>query len=111
MLSFVEFLHALAHETRWRMVEMLLMQPLCICELMGVLDLPQSTVSSQVQALRRAGVLVSRRSGRNVLLHVSDEHRPLLLSLRDHLGVSARVNGALLRDAKRARRLVAARPR
>ena len=109
MRSFVQFLQALADETRWRIVEMLLVQPLCIHELVSVLDLPQSTVSSQVQALRRAGVLVGTRAGHEMLHRIAEEHRPFILAAKTLWGVSERIDGALLKDAKRARRLVAAR--
>ena len=39
-------------------------QALCVCELADVLEMPQSTVSSHVQILRKAGLLEGETSGK-----------------------------------------------
>lgn len=111
MRSTVHFLHALADETRWRIVEALLAQPHCVWDLADVLDLPRTTVSSHVRLMREAGLLISERAGRTVCHRIDDSHRPLLLHLRDHLGVSERTNATLRKDARRAERLTRARRR
>ena len=111
MKSLVSFLKVLAHATRWRMAELMLVQPLGIHELAEVLELPQSTASSQVQRLRRAGVIVGRRAGHQVRYRVAKEHRRFLHAARNHCGISARIDRTLLKDAKRAARVVAERGR
>ena len=111
MNSLVPLLKVLAHGTRWRMVELMLVQPLGIHEVAEVLGLPQSTASSQEQRLRRAGVIEGRRAGHQMRYRVAKEHRRFLHAARNNCGVSARIDRTLLKDAKRAARVVAARGR
>ena len=54
---------ALADETRLRILSLLTAGELCVCDLMTVLDLPQSTVSRHLAYLRNAGLVEDRRSG------------------------------------------------
>ena len=39
---------------------------LCVCQVMGVLDMPQPVVSRTLSALRKAGLLDARREGKMV---------------------------------------------
>jgi ArsR family transcriptional regulator len=56
---------AFADPTRLRLLN-LLSGPaeLCVCELMELLDAPQSTVSRHLSVLKRAGLVVSRARGK-----------------------------------------------
>lgn len=54
---------ALADETRLRIVALLTRGELCVCDLMSILDLPQSTVSRHLAYLRNAGLVTDRRQG------------------------------------------------
>jgi ArsR family transcriptional regulator len=54
---------ALADETRLRILALLSRGELCVCDLMAVLDLPQSTVSRHLAYLRNAGWVEDRRQG------------------------------------------------
>lgn len=61
---------SLDDETRLRIVALLLEEDeLCVCDLMAVLQLPQSTVSRQLSLLKSAGWLKDRRDG--VWVHYS----------------------------------------
>ena len=56
--------------TRLRIVALLLEEDeLCVCDLVAVLQLPQSTVSRQLSLLKNAGWLKDRREG--VWIHYS----------------------------------------
>jgi ArsR family transcriptional regulator len=61
MTDVVSFTRALGDTTRWRIVRLVNDEALCVCELADILDMPQSSVSSHVQVLRRAGLLESER--------------------------------------------------
>jgi ArsR family transcriptional regulator len=61
MSSIVTFTRALADPTRWRIVRMVRNEALCVCELADILDMPQSSVSSHVQIIRKAGLLESEK--------------------------------------------------
>ena len=61
MTNPVTFSRALADSTRWRIVRLVLEEALCVCELADILEMPQSTVSSHVQIIRKAGLLESEK--------------------------------------------------
>jgi ArsR family transcriptional regulator len=56
-----EVLRALAEPVRWRIVERLAEEELCVCHLVEDLDLPQPLVSHHLKALRAAGLVDSER--------------------------------------------------
>ena len=61
---------SLEDETRLRILALLLQEDeLCVCDLMAVLQLPQSTISRHLSHLRNAGWLKDRREG--VWIHYS----------------------------------------
>ncbi len=54
-------LKALAEPLRWRMVELLAEEDLCVCHLVQELDVPQPLVSHHLRALRQAGLVEAER--------------------------------------------------
>jgi len=54
---------ALSDETRLRILSLLGAGELCVCDLMAILDLPQSTVSRHLAYLRNADLVEDRRQG------------------------------------------------
>ena len=54
---------ALSDETRLRIMALLSKGELCVCDLMAILDLPQSTVSRHLATLRHAQLVEDRRQG------------------------------------------------
>lgn len=54
---------ALSESIRLRILSLLTGGERCVCDLMAVLDLPQSTVSRHLSALRNAGWIEGRRQG------------------------------------------------
>ncbi len=55
---------ALGDKTRLKMVGLLTHGELCVCDLMAVLELPQSTVSRHLAYLKNSGWVIGRRSGK-----------------------------------------------
>lgn len=70
----------LADPTRLRIVALLARQELCVCEIMEILGLPQSTVSRHVARLKNAGIVRDRRQGKWV--HYSLESSPAIDDLK-----------------------------
>jgi len=68
---------ALADETRLRILALLGAGELCVCDLMTVLDLPQSTVSRHLATLRHAGLVEDRRQGVWMYYRLAGEESPL----------------------------------
>jgi ArsR family transcriptional regulator, arsenate/arsenite/antimonite-responsive transcriptional repressor len=75
-----EIFKGLADPTRLRIMALLLERELCVCDLMSVLRVPQSTVSRHMTRLKNAGLVSDRRAGKWV--HYRLEPTPLVLDLR-----------------------------
>ena len=60
-----EIFKALSDPTRLRLLHLLLTseQTLCVCEMMGALELPQYQVSRHLKVLKGAGLVTSARRG------------------------------------------------
>lgn len=64
MKKITQFFKSLSDPTRVRIVWLLQSGgELCVCDLMEVLDLPQSTVSRHLAYLRNAGLVTDQRKG------------------------------------------------
>ncbi|MFD2256614.1 ArsR/SmtB family transcription factor [Luteolibacter algae] len=100
-----KFFRALADETRWRIIHLVKDRALCVCELADILEMPQSSVSSHVQIIRKAGLLESERCGKWTYFRIDPEYLPLLgqiiSSLPDDLDHRADFKKAEIRLADR----------
>ena len=67
---------ALSEEKRLRILMALHGQELCSCEISGLLDLTDSTVSTHMAILKRAGLVESRKDGRWVYYRLPKEAGP-----------------------------------
>lgn len=63
---------ALANEDRLRLLEALRQEERCGCELMAILDAPQSTVATHLRKLRDAGLVKSRKRGKWNYYRIAD---------------------------------------
>ena len=63
MKSLIPFFRALADETRLRIVMLLLHGELCVCDLMAILDTPQSKLSRHLAYLKHSDIVSGRREG------------------------------------------------
>lgn len=69
MNRLVQFFRALSEEPRLRIVMLLTNGELCVCDLMAVLEEPQSKISRHLAYLTHSGLTSSRRVG--VWMHYS----------------------------------------
>lgn len=69
----LKILKALADETRLKIVEFLLDNEKCVCEIFPYVKRTQSTTSIQLDVLRKAGILDSRKVGKRVYYFISDK--------------------------------------
>jgi DNA-binding transcriptional ArsR family regulator len=60
-IRLVEIYKSFADPTRLRILNLLLQQPLCVCHIQEVLDLPQVNTSQHLAYLRKAGVVEFER--------------------------------------------------
>lgn len=67
------YFHALADETRLRVLELLRSGERCVCELAGAVGVSQPRLSYHLRALRQAGILLDRRDGRWVYYRINPD--------------------------------------
>ena len=73
---------ALADETRRRILGLLASGEICVCHIHEALDVPQSTASRHLAHLRKAGLVTTRREGRNIYYSLaSDEVKTVIGTL------------------------------
>ncbi len=89
MPNVVTFSRALADETRWRIVRLVMDNALCVCELADILGMPQSSVSSHVQVIRKAGLLESEKCEKWTYFRIDKDHMPLVRSIAKHFADDA----------------------
>ncbi len=109
MLQLVQFARALADETRWRIIQLVHDEALCVCELADILKMPQSSVSSHLQIIRKAGLLASERREKWIYYRVEAQARPLIVCISKHFSVSPATDPTLAKDAKLAIKRLAQR--
>lgn len=63
MNALSQLFKALSEEIRLRIIALLTGGELCVCDLMAVLDLPQSTISRHLSYLKNAGLVEGERRG------------------------------------------------
>ncbi len=66
MSSNLNFLRLLADQTRLRLILLLEQGELSVAELQDIMGMGQSRISSHLAQLKRAGVVIDRRAGKNV---------------------------------------------
>jgi ArsR family transcriptional regulator, arsenate/arsenite/antimonite-responsive transcriptional repressor len=85
MKTTAQLFKALGDETRLRIITLLLGgRELCVCDIMAVLELPQSTVSRHLSYLRNTGLVEDRRQGIWMYYRISraaTEHATALFDL------------------------------
>lgn len=95
MKPVAQLFKALSDETRLRILALLAAGELCVCDLMAILDLPQSTVSRHLAYLRNSGLVADRREGVWMYYRLTDSSeglkRDLLELLAHRLPEQARV--------------------
>lgn len=109
MKNIVAFAHALADETRWRIVQLIFNEPMCVCELADILEMPQSSVSSHVQVIKKSGMLDSEKCEKWIYYRLAINHRHLLMTMGEFFEVSPASDAVLKADAKRAVKRMAER--
>jgi ArsR family transcriptional regulator len=73
---------------------------LCVCELCDALSATQSTLSTHLQVIRKAGLVTARRQGKWMYYTIAPQAQPVIRSLFQHYAGSLDRDTTLRRDAK-----------
>ncbi|MBO4837484.1 MAG: helix-turn-helix transcriptional regulator [Clostridia bacterium] len=80
MLDVSELFKVLGDSTRCRILFVLLVSEMCVCDLSQMLSMSVSAVSHQLRILRQARLVRYRRQGKTIFYSLADEHVRTLLS-------------------------------
>ena len=105
----IAFGRAIADETRFRVIHLLMDRSLCVCELAEILKLPQSTLSSQLRVIQQAEMLDCERQGKWLFYRVKPSMRSLLRAVFRHFEIEVGTSKLLARDHQKAAKCVDAR--
>jgi len=75
MRNLVKIFKALSDSNRIRILKMLEVRPLCVCEITAVLGLASSTVSKHLSILRDAGFIFDQKENKWVNYHLNKASR------------------------------------
>lgn len=92
---------ALGDETRLRIVALLKGRELCACQIVGVFDLSNSTISRHLSVLKQIGLLTSRKSGRWVFYTWAADEKGNLNHTQDWLSKMIDNDLQVQNDSKR----------
>ena len=70
MKEYVKVMKALAEPVRVKIIKMLEVRELCVCEIQAALDIPQPTVSKHLKVLEEAGLVAGSRDGLWINYHL-----------------------------------------
>ncbi len=76
---------ALSDETRLMILYLLRQRPLCVCEIMGALEITQTKTSRHLIYLKNAGLLEARKEDRWVIYRPRDDLSPGIRHLVDQV--------------------------
>lgn len=107
MKGIVGFSRALADPTRWRIISLVMDEAMCVCELADILGMPQSTLSSHVQIIRKAGLLESEKREKWTYFRIDRTVLPLVREIAGHFGTEN--DWVMKADARKAVRRLADR--
>lgn len=71
MNDLVNRLKALGEKNRFRICMMLIENPLCVCQLLSVLDIAGGTLSNHLKVLKNAGLIDQRKDGKWIEYYIA----------------------------------------
>lgn len=100
---------AFADPSRVRILLALREGELCVCELCDALAVTQSTLSTHLQVIRRAGLVSARKQGKWMYYAIAPDAKRLLDSLTRFFSNSLAADATVRRDARKLRRRLSLR--
>ncbi len=87
LLFMADFYKALSDSTRIKIINVLLDNELCVCDIAVLLNMTKSAVSHQLKYLREMEIVKNKKIGKEVMYTLKDEHVRQIFSIScKHLG-------------------------
>ena len=80
LYDLADFFKVFADSTRIKILYVLLMHEMCVCDLANTLGVSQSAISHQLRTLKQMDLVRSRRDGKTVFYSLADDHIKAILS-------------------------------
>lgn len=91
----VLFYKAFADETRLKIINLLDVHEMCVCDIAVVLNMTKSAISHQLSYLKKLNIIKSRKEGKVVFYSLADEHVKKLFEIcEEHIKESDNENNA-----------------
>ena len=92
MEKVIQKFKAMGDENRFRILMLLLIRPLCVCELLEVLDIKGGTLSAHLKLLKNAGLISQKKDGRWIVYTISSEkNKTFLNEIEKELGDNKKI--------------------
>lgn len=80
LVRLAELFKIFGDPTRIKILYALLEQEMCVCDIAGLLNMSQSSISHQLRILKQSSLVKFRREGKMVFYSLADEHVMTILS-------------------------------
>lgn len=67
-----DFFYAFSDSTRLKIIILLSVKPLCVSEIVSILNLNQTTVSHQLKILKSLNIVEANRVGKNIIYYIKN---------------------------------------
>ncbi len=95
LLDMVVFYKAFADETRLKIINLLDVHEMCVCDIAVILNMTKSAISHQLSYLKKLNIIKSRKEGKIVFYSLADEHVKELFEIcEEHIKESCDENNA-----------------
>ena len=74
LYDLADFFKILGDSTRMSILFAIDKRPMCVCDIADLLGMTRSAVSHQIKTLRQASLVTYRKSGKNVIYRLADDH-------------------------------------
>ena len=87
LYDLADFFKILGDSTRMSILFAIDKRPMCVCDIADLLGMTRSAVSHQIKTLRQASLVTYRKSGKNVIYRLADDHvRDIIETALLHIG-------------------------
>lgn len=72
MKKMTSFFYAFSDDTRLKIIFLLMMKPLCVGDIVSLLNTNQTTVSHQLKILKSLNLVACDRNGKNIIYYIKN---------------------------------------